>query len=224
MKTQKEKYSNRVSAHIIYKLKDGTIVPGVTTITESLGWNKRALIKWANNLGLKGIDSAKYAAEKAEIGILAHLMITDYLQGIKTDTSEYSRVVIDQAENSVLSFFEWLKRNKLEPHLIEEPLISEKYKYGGTMDIYGMNNGHAELIDLKTGSGIYDEYTIQVAALENLLIEADHKVERRRILNIPRSEDESFQEKIIADTNVAMKIFLDCLDIYNLKKQLAKGG
>ena len=220
MSKNNEKYSNRSKAHVRYKLKDGTIIPGVTTITGSLGWGKDALIKWANNLGLQGIDSREYVNEKAQIGTLAHRMITDYLQQIKTDTAEYSKDIIDLAENSALSFFEWLKSNELKPILIEKPLISESLKYGGTLDIYAENNGVLELIDLKTGRGIYGEYIIQVAALEYLLVENGYKVYRRRILNIPRSEDESFMEKIIADTKVPMEIFKNCLTIYELKKRL----
>lgn len=215
-----EKYSNGSRAHIRYKLKDGTIVPGVTTVIGTLGWGKSALIKWANNLGLKGIDSTKYVDEKAQAGTLAHRIVTDHLQGIKTDTSEYSKLVIDAAENSALSFFEWMKTNKLKPIMIEKPLISETLRFGGTLDIYAENNGVLELIDLKTGKGIYDEAALQLAALEYLLIENGYKVESKRIVNIPRSEDESFMEKTVGNTKIAMEIFKNCLSIYQLKKSL----
>jgi len=58
-----EQVMKRSRAHITYKLADGVPVPGVTTILSVL--NKPALVKWANNLGLQGIDSSKYVDEKA---------------------------------------------------------------------------------------------------------------------------------------------------------------
>ena len=69
---------SKTKAHTRYRLTDGTIVPGVTTVTGSqLGWNKQVLINWANRIGLTEIDSTKYKDDKADIGTLAHQMITD---------------------------------------------------------------------------------------------------------------------------------------------------
>ena len=67
-------------AHIIYKTSDGKRVPGVTTITGML--DKPGLVKWANNLGLQGIDSAEHVKNLARIGTLAHLMISTEWQNI----------------------------------------------------------------------------------------------------------------------------------------------
>ena len=208
-------------AHTRYRLADGSIVPGVTTITGSqLGWNKNALINWANRIGLEGISANKYKDDKAEIGTLAHAMVTDWLQGLKTDTSDYSKNQIESAENSAISFFEWAKEKPIKPIVIEKPFVSEKYKFGGKPDIYAQINEHLELIDLKTGSGIYEEMIIQVAAYENLLVENGFKIDAVRILNIPRTEDERFMEQIVGkeQRKVAWEIFLNCLNNYNLRR------
>ena len=214
---------SKTKAHTRYKLADGTIVPGVTTITGSqLGWNKQALITWANNIGLKGISASKYKDDKADIGTLAHAMVTDWLLEIKTDTSDYSKNQIEAAENSALSFFEWAKNKKIKPILIETPFVSEEYKFGGKPDIYGKIDNSLELIDLKTGSGIYEEMIIQVAAYGKLLVESGHKVETIRILNIPRTEDEAFIERVIGkkQREIAWKIFLNCLNNYQLRRMI----
>lgn len=214
---------SKSKAHIRYKLADGTIVPGVTTITgDQLGWNKRALINWANRMGLKGIDSNKYKDDKADIGTLAHSMVTDWLLGIKTDTSDYSKNQIQAAENSALSFFEWAKNRRIKPILVEIPIVSERYRFGGKPDIYAAIDGDLELIDLKTGSGIYEEMIIQVAAYAKLLTEGGHEVESVRILNIPRTEDEAFIERVMGtkQREVAWKIFYNCLKNYQLRKKM----
>lgn len=214
---------NKVKAHQRYYTKSGVIVPGVTTITGELGWAKNALVKWANNLGLQGIDSNKYVDDKANVGTLAHLIVTNYLQGYTTDhLKEYSKETLDRAENSFLSFLEWEKQNKIRPILIEEPLVSEVYQYGGQIDIYGEINGELEIVDLKTGNGIYSEHIVQVSAYKVLLEEAGHRVDRLRILNIPRTEDESFAEKKIDNWQTGFEIFKRCLEIYRLKKELTK--
>lgn len=209
--------------HTVYKDKDGIRLPGVTTITAELGWNKGVLISWANKLGLKGIESAKYVDDKADIGTLAHQMILDHLRQTKTDTSDYSKNQIDLAENCLLSYFAWEKGKTIEPILLETPLISETYKFGGTMDCFAKIDGVVTLCDFKTGKGIYDEYFIQVAGGYLLLLqENSHKVEKIQILNIPRSEDEAFQIKPLPENKwvVCKEIFLNCLKTYQLKKLL----
>ena len=215
--------SKKHKAHIIYKTADGKRVPGVTTITGELGWSGRVLINWANRMGLQGIDTTKYVDDKADIGTLAHAMVTDYLQGKKTDTDDYSKNQIAAAENSALSFFEWVKGKKIKPMLIEQPLVSEAYLYGGKPDIFAKVDGVQGLIDIKTGSGIYPEMIIQVGGgYRQLLVENGYEVESIRILNIPRTGDESFVEKKISHKHciTAWMIFKNCLKIYQLKKEL----
>lgn len=214
------KGASKTRAHIKYRLKDNTIVPGVTTIVDQLGWNKRVLINWANRIGLEGIQASKYKDDKGEIGTLAHVMITDHLAGKTTDTSDYSQNQIDQAENSVLSFYEWEKDHKIEPIFVEKPLVSHRFRFGGTCDIYGKVNGLYELIDLKTGSGIYPEFFVQVVSYQHLLIENGYGVKRIRILNIPRAETETFQEQLVSNIDLYWRIFLNCLEIYNTRKKI----
>lgn len=112
--------ATKTKAHQIYKLADGTRVPGVTTILQIL--NKPALVKWANNLGLQGIDSTKYRDKMGDIGTLAHAMIVACLRGETFDDSEYSKDDIDKAENCLISFYNWLDENELEPLLLEHRL------------------------------------------------------------------------------------------------------
>ena len=217
------KVNDKFKAHVIYKNSEGKRVPGVTTITGELGWSKRTLIKWANRLGQEGVDTQKYVDDKADIGTLAHLMVANQLQGIKTPTDDYSKNQIKAALNAVKSFDAWASDKKIEPVMIEKPLVSEVNGFGGTMDIYAKVDGSLELIDLKTGKGIYDEHLIQVGGGYNIiLIENDLPTNRIRILNIPRADSEKFAEHVIEDTKSCMKIFLNCLENYQLHKIIRK--
>ncbi len=208
-------------AHIQYRTKDGRRAPGCSTITGQL--NKPALVGWANRLGLQGIDSTKFRDDKADIGTLSHKMILDYFKKEKTNTDEYSKDQIDQAENSLLSFFEWEKQHKLEPIIIEEPFVSEMYLYGGTPDFYGRVDDGEELIDFKTGSGIYKEHWYQCSGYFWLLREnKTAQIKKVRILNIPRTEDESFKEEVkdISTVEGYLKGFLKLVEFYHNDKSL----
>jgi hypothetical protein len=213
----------KTRVHTVYKLKDGTRVPGVTTPLGILA--KPALIHWAWDLGIQGIDYKKYRDETADIGTLAHYLILCHFRKETPDTSDYSDKQITQAENCLKSFFSWLEQNPLEPILIEEPLVSEMHRFGGTPDLLCRLNGDKCLVDFKTGKGIYPEYFIQLAAYKALIEECtDHKINRCKILRIGRSEGEGFEERDIDSTEKEWEFFLHCLAIYNLKKELKKIG
>jgi len=212
----------KTKAHIIYKNKAGIRVPGVTTILYIL--NKPALVKWANNLGLQGIDSSKYRDKMADIGTLAHLMIMEHLSRKKQDYSEYSKDDIDKAENCLLSFYEWEKTNKIEPILIETPFVHEDFDYGGTIDCYCKLNGVLTLIDFKTGKALYDEMFYQVAAYYLLLKDNGKEVKQIRILRIGRDENEGFEDRLCKNLNYHWDIFYHCLEIYKTKKKIKNGS
>jgi len=219
----------KTSAHKRYRLKPtkehpkGQIVAGVTTIVDIL--NKPALVPWANRMGLQGIDTRKYVDDKAAIGTLAHTMIIAHLTGKEADTSDYSKNQIDAAENACLSFFAWQEKHKLKILAAEQPLVSEIYKFGGIYDIWGMLDGALELIDLKTGNGIWEEHYYQVAGGYLILLDEQNRhIDQVRILNVPRSEDENFAEVVLSQKMMQLckEMFLDCLSIYNRKKEVRK--
>lgn len=214
----KDKIKGISKAHTIYKTADGKRVPGATTITGLL--NKPQLVRWANKLGLEGIDSSKYTDEAAAVGTLAHALIQAHLQGDKVDTDLFSPVQVDLAENAVLSFYEWASRHKIEPIICEVPMVSEKLRFGGTVDCYCILDGKPTLLDFKTGKAIYDEYFVQTSAYKELLLEHGHPVEEIKILRVGRDETEGFEERSITDSSKYFKIFQSLLDIYYVKKEV----
>lgn len=209
----------KTKAHIIYR-HDGKRVPGATTIIGLRA--KPGLIKWANKLGLQGIDSTSYTDDKAQIGTLAHDMILSHFKGVEADTSDYSQNQIDAAENSLLSFFEWEKDKDIEVMLAENPLTSDK-GYGGTPDLYGKIDGVLTMVDFKTGSGIYEpEHPAQLAAYIGLLLDNGYSCEQGIILNIPRAENENFDARTYRDFSLHYAWFETLLKLYNIEKELKK--
>ncbi len=205
-------------AHTRYKLEDGTIVPGVTTVINLLA--KPALINWANRMGLDGIDTAKYVDSMAEVGTYAHYLILCDLTGEEPETESVSPTVRDLAENAFLSYLAWKSAHDVVPDLVETQLVSESDRYGGTIDFYGTVDGVPTLIDFKTSSGIYPEHSYQLAAYWRLLAYARHRVEQAKILQIGRTEDEGFSEHTFKDPSKRQDLFMHLRAVYDLQKEL----
>lgn len=206
--------------HTQYRLKDGTRVPGVTTVLGIL--NKPALVSWAWNLGISGVDYRKYRDATAEIGTLAHAMIANDLGAEAPDLSAYSQETIDRAENALISYYEWKKTQSIEPVMIEKPLVSERYRYGGTLDGLVYLNGKLTLFDIKTSKAIYPEMLHQLAAYWMLLKEHDYSVRVAQILRVGRDENEGFDTRKVVKFKPHWEVFHHCLQIHTLQKQIRK--
>ena len=210
----------RAKAHTRYYLDDGAEVPGVTTVLNLLGNNKDVLMNWAWKLGMEGINYRTYRDETAVVGTLAHYLAQCDLAGVESDTSMYSPQQINDAENALIKFYGWRKENIVVPIFTEKPLVSHKYGYGGTIDLYAnLQQGDGEvraLVDYKTGSGVYLEHICQTAAYENLLIENKYPVDDRRLLRIGRDETEGFEQHVLgrAELEPYFEIFVHMLGVY----------
>ncbi len=215
-----EKVQTKTRVHTVYKLKSGDRVPSVTTVLGIL--DKPALLAWAWQMGTQGLDYKAVRDNAGEIGTLAHYLIMCDLKGEKPDTSEHSAQDIDKAETCLIKYYEWEKSHKVEPLMLETPLISEQYHFGGTIDFFGKVDGQSTLLDFKTGKAIYPEFFYQLAAYEHLLAEAGQPIEVTRILRIGRNEDEGFEERTIGKLDNQWQIFLNCLSIYKLQGEIRR--
>jgi len=216
MEVPSKEAPNKRQAHIQYQLKDGTFVPGVTTVLGILA--KNALIHWAWKCGREGLDYREVRDTAADVGTLAHYLILCHIKGETPDTSEYSPNDLEKANNCLAKYLRWEKEHPITPVMIETPLISEEYRYGGTLDLLAEYDGKFTLVDFKTGKAIYPEMLSQVAAYWKLLEEQGWPVSSARILRIGTDEDEGFEERIRTSLDNEWQIFKHCLEIYRLQK------
>lgn len=186
--------------------------------------SKPALIPWAYKRGQDGLKLFESRDKAASIGTISHERIKAYFLGYEIDNFNISPEAWQLSDRSLKSFFEWVKPRNIKPILIETPLISEKYQYGGTLDVYGEMDGDLTLLDFKTGSGLYEDHFYQLAGYSNLLIENGYPHTRCVILNIPKSDEDSFSVKSISASNLELEfeLFLRCVNIYYLKKEIKK--
>ncbi len=211
----------RYKAHRSYCLKSGEKVVGTTTVLNVLA--KNALIGWANKLGLNGIEYRRYLDELADIGTLAHYLVECDVKGVNPD----EKVLADYSNNHYIAaltcyqkFLKWKIEVDFKPIKSELGFVSEKYRYGGTLDLYGLRLGKKTLIDFKTGSGIYPEAFTQVASYHNLAIENGLEVDECRIIRIGRSENEGFEDRLVPNVPKHFERFLACLKVFNINREL----
>lgn len=146
-----------------YLLQDGTQVPGVTTI---LGRFKDAggLIHWAWRQGKDGLDYRESRDAAATAGSIAHDMVEAWIHGgemvvLPTDDEETA----ERAQTAFSAFRKWADQTKLKATHTEMPLVSERYRFGGTFDAL-LVDGRRAMGDWKTSNGIYADYLAQIAA------------------------------------------------------------
>ena len=206
----------RIKAKERYKNAAEETITGVTTALGILA--KPALVNWANRLGLQGIDSTKFKDALADIGTLAHYFIMCRLNDELPEVDEFTPEQVKSAQVCYQKYIDWESRNPIKPLLIETPLVSELYQYGGQIDLYAVSNTTYLLVDFKTGKGLFPESTYQVSAYRQLLLENGFPVDKIVILRIGRDELEGVEEKIVSNHELdnGFQIFTRCLEIHNL--------
>src|SRR3990167_5791438 len=152
-------------AHPIYKLKNDQRVPWVTTI---IGRFKEAggLIHWAWQLGKEGKDYREVRDDAANAGTLAHQAVEAFIRGQSFVYPEESEIV-QKARKAFGAFIEWAEQTQLKATHTEVSMISEKHKYGGTMDAL-LISGKRSVGDWKSSNALYPEYLVQIAAYGKL--------------------------------------------------------
>ena len=206
---------------IVYKNKDGDRVPSVTTILNQWGANKQPLMKWAWKQGEAGVSL--HEKTDADIGTLAHLLIEAEIKGTKINLDDFPMDIIQPAKQCYNNFIEWKSRNKLKPIETEISLVSEKYKFGGTIDCVAIISHALSIADWKSGKEVYEDNIVQLAAYEQLWNEnfPDTKIKGFHIIRTGK-EIAMFSHNYYAEFPKAFDAFLHLRNLYDLHKEIKK--
>lgn len=159
----------------------GIWVPRVTTITDIV--NKPALLRYY--AAQESYEAAQVKLRNsANWGTLTHNTIEKILKN--------EDVEIDpKIKPSINAFFQWKEEhqvNVLDPeNHIEKMVFEPDNLYAGKMDALIEIDGKLGIMDLKTGTGIWDEYYLQTAAYfnaHNKMAGEKEKARKRWILRI----------------------------------------
>ena len=202
-------------------LKDGTRVPGATTIAGLL--DKPYLVKWGNKLGKEGIDVTEYTNNEARKGTLIHTIIESHNNKEEVDLGEYSDDEIFEASTVFYGHYKkWEEQHQIEPIFSEKSLVSEEYRFGGIVDFYAKLDGKYTVIDFKTSKSISKEHFLQVSSYVQLLKENGYQVEQLLILDVKKRVDVPLEEAYltIEETLPYWEMFKHLLSVYYIKKEL----
>lgn len=154
-----------------YVLSDGTPVVGVTTV---LGRFKEcgALLQWAFKVGQSGAANLyDKRDEAADVGTLIHALIEADIHGREAPSIPPQHA--DKCASGMRAWQAWRDGRAMEIVATEVPLVSERHRFGGTLDAIGRDHNGLCLLDWKSSNGIYPDYALQLAAYR-LLWEENH--------------------------------------------------
>lgn len=151
-----------------YRLRDGTLVPGVTTVIGEL--RKPALDKWHWQCGKDGVPWPIPTDGTAGVGTIAHYKIHCWLGGeTPAYDGKWDKAHIEAADIPFKTFCDYYRSRDGVAILSEYSSVHEKQRYGGTLDLLVSVRDGVEIWDVKTSKAIYDEYWIQLAGYKALL-------------------------------------------------------
>ena len=189
--------------HTIYTTKDGTRVPGVTTVLGELA--KPHLMKWYANEERAGVvetmvtlaslnqmdfpnlmrvlPDKPFAEAKrdkaADIGTVTHALCEGWLTNDPLESDGIDEMTWNMAQHGYDRFRRWWDNEGFTLLHSELVMVSELQRVGGTADIIARDcDGRLTLIDLKTSKASpywpYRETFGQVAAYAAIWTEQDH--------------------------------------------------
>ncbi|MEI2421208.1 PD-(D/E)XK nuclease family protein, partial [Arthrospira platensis SPKY2] len=177
--------------HTIYKNLKGEEVPSVTTVLKVL--NKPALVSWANSLGFKRQSYKRELERTAKVGTLVHAyaeekfnkkLFRDIKKAFELD--DFSREQVLSAYNG---FKMWLRDNvDLEVIASEKQLVSNKNKYGGTIDLIAKLGDETYIVDFKTSAKVHSTMFLQLAAYVYMAEENGIKIDRVGIVRLSKNK------------------------------------
>jgi len=204
-----------------YFLSDGTRVPSVTTVLSRFK-EASGLMHWAWALGKEGKDYREERDKAADAGTLAHAAVEAW---IKDEPYAFAGDpdVCKKASKAFDAFMEWATQSHLKVTHTEVGLVSEKYKFGGTLDAILIGNRRA-MGDWKSSNRIYPEYLVQVAAYGKLWEEHHPEEPIDGGFHLLRFDKEfgDFHHHYWGELDRAWEAFLHLRDLYEIDKELKR--
>jgi hypothetical protein len=204
-----------------YALADGAKAPGVTTVIKTLG-ECEGLIHWAWKLGKDGQDYRQVKQKAADVGTLAHDMIEAHLRGTSPPTHE-DKAMLAKAQRAFESWRDWFDKQDILVEPFERPLVSERHRFGGTIDALGRrkDNRKAILVDWKTSKRLYPEYLAQLGGYALLASEAGEAPTGAVVLRADKERDMTWETITLSVDQLrsAATIFLAALKAHRAREQ-----
>lgn len=126
---------------------------------------------WAWKQGQDGKDFREERDKAADAGTIAHALASQDIKGELPSNPDPSipESVWESAQAGYAAYKAWKEMTKLELVGSELSYVSEKFRFGGTIDAIAKFGDRTELIDFKHTNGLHPEHVIQVSAYKYLI-------------------------------------------------------
>jgi hypothetical protein len=222
---------------ITYRNAAGVVIPGVTTVLDNLGWNRRALMHWAWKQGWEQKDYKVEKRTAADIGTVAHKLIEiDVTQGLIVDDDmdmlrvQYGAEIVEKAMTAYEAWLRWRDSHSFQSIAAEESMISERLQCGGTLDhrmalAVAYVEDKMAILDVKVTKGLYPEHLIQVATYASMRNEnhPDSPIEELHWLKLGKEEPSFAHEYLPFDCDkvrAAIEVFEHLRALHDLKRRM----
>ena len=203
-------------------------VPSVTTIIGAT-MPKHALVNWAYECGLRGEDYIATRDKAGSIGTVAHAMVEAHAGNLPTIhmLDGLSAEDATKVNNAFGGYVAWRKKYPdIKILLTEIRLVSQRHKFGGTIDATAIRDNFGRLLlDWKTANGTWIDHIIQLAAYKELWAEnyPGEAFNECRLIRLDKDE-EKFEEFIYTgdQLDVHWRTFLRLRDQYEDNKLINK--
>lgn len=181
-------------------------------------------------------DCRSTSTKALTAGTAAHNLIEEYIHASGGERITYKKLsprelaarksitveTATQACQAFSAFLDWMDMTNFELMETEVPLVSEEYKYGGTIDCVGRLGDKVVILDWKTSKAVYKDYLLQLAAYQNLWNENwEPEVEECHLLQIGK-ETAEFHHCQFSNLEVELESFLLLRQVYENDKTTKK--
>jgi len=211
-------------AHALYTVK-GERVPSVTkVIGDNWGGDKQPLIAWAYKQGRSGQDLYAARDKAGSIGTLTHLMIQQHLVPpsagpFQINYDEWTGEQQAGARRGYEAFLDWLSHHEYTTVGNEISLVSERFRFGGTLDWVVGLDGLPSYVDFKTSKGLYATHRIQVSAYLWLWYENHGEWLKPHLLRLGK-ENGSFHHHPLQSLRNEWRVFRHLLEVNRLRQSI----
>lgn len=151
----------------------------------------------------------------ASAGTYLHNWLEEFVKG-----NNPAMPVNDDLKRVINDFLEWWNKSDIEVISSEQVFCSPTRMLAGTADLVCRVDGKLTIMDWKTGSGIYPEMFMQMAAYA-LMWEEEHPdqpIERLHVVNA--SLKNMFQDQYREDIQLFKDAYLEALALYKSVKHI----
>jgi hypothetical protein len=204
-----------------YRNAAGKKIVGTTTLLGILNSSGSSdfLLDWAAKLQREGKNWKEVRNQAGAHGTLLHEMCEKHLPNDPVRPEGVPDEQWEKLRSSYVSLAGWWKREAPKTVLAEEPLVSEKYQYGGTLDGLMEWNGGLWLYDFKTGSQVGAKEVCQMAMYRQLLDECKGLRPCGAVLLHAPTKEPGYMHPVViqeSDLDLAWEVCLHLLAIYRM--------